>query len=294
MLPPDVIRGSLESVRQHNLPHEILEAAELRRRFPPFTPSSDEVALYEHKAGYLFPEEAICQMLKRAARLGADLHFEEPVEAWSADDLSGCVQVKTAKATYNADRLIICSGAWSPEVLSVLELPLTVTRQVMFWFDPIGGVDPFLPQHFPIYMWQPEGSRIFYGFPSIDGKSGGVKVAVHGSDDVCTPGIIDRTVNALEVQAMKNLLAKRIPQLNGNLITAKTCMYTMTPDENFIVGIHPHHSSVLLAAGFSGHGFKFSTVIGEILADLAVGGATRHNIELFSPHRFKGDTRLSG
>jgi sarcosine oxidase len=282
-----VVQGSIESARHHGLRHEIFDAAEIHRRFPPLCPQSHEVALYEYKAGYLIPEASIRQHLKEAARFGADLHFEEAIESWKADGRGGQVVVKTAKASYEAEQLVICSGAWAPEFLSSLGFPLVVTRQVMFWFDPIGGVEPFLPDRFPIYVWQPPMSRPFYGFPSLDGEKGGVKVAIHGSDNVCTPRTINRAVSEQDLRPMQNLLATRIPSLSGMLVTSKTCMYTMTPDENFVVGPHPEFPNVQIAAGFSGHGFKFSSVMGEILADLATEGATRHKIGMFANDRFK-------
>jgi sarcosine oxidase len=282
----EVVTGSLRSAREHNLKHEVLDAVEIQRRFPPFTPKPDEMALYEFKSGYLRPEECVRQHLREAVRHGADLHFEEPMESWTADT-GGPVRVKTASGTYEAERLVICSGAWAPQLLADLGMPLVVTRQVMFWFDPLGGIDPFMPERFPIYVWQTNEPRPFYGFPATDGRDHGVKVAIHGSDDACAPHNIERVVGPRDLQNMRRYLAPRIPQLNGKVVTSTTCMYTMTPDQNFAIALHPRNAAVTIAAGFSGHGFKFSSVIGEILADLATKGATRHDIELFSPERFK-------
>jgi sarcosine oxidase len=281
-----VIRGSTESARQHGLQHEILDAAEIHRRFPPLTPQPDEIALHEPKAGYLVPEESIRQHLKEAARLGAGLHFEEPIESWKADPRSRRVVVKTSKASYEAAQLVISGGPWAPELLSALGLPLVVTRQVMFWLDPIGGGQAFRSDRFPIYIWQPIAPRGFYGFPSLAGERG-VKVAIHGSNNICSPSTIDRVVTDHDLQPLRDLLASRIPSLNGGVVTSKTCMYTTTPDENFVLGSHSDFSNVHIAAGFSGHGFKFAPVIGEILADLAMKGATQHKIEMFSIDRFR-------
>jgi sarcosine oxidase len=281
-----LITGSIRSAQEHHLPHEVLDAHEIRRRFPPFIAAAGEVALHESKAGYLLPEECIRQQLGQAARYGADFHFEEPVESWKANIGGEGVEVTTGKGTYQAQHLIISCGAWEPQLLAEWELPLVVTRQVMFWFDPIGGIEPFLPDRFPIYMCASEHRYIFYGFPAIDGKNGGVKVAIHGSDDVCTPDSIDREVREADLARMRARLAARIPALNGPLLKARTCMYTMTPDDNFVICKHPHYSTVTIAAGFSGHGFKMASVVGEILAELVTEGRTRHNIELFSPHRF--------
>jgi sarcosine oxidase len=281
-----LITGSIRSAREHQLPHEVLDCREVRRRFPPLIAAAGEVALYESRAGYLLPEECIRQQLSQAARYGADLHFEEPIESWTAHERGEGVTVTTGKRTYQAQQLIISSGAWAPQLLADLELPLVVTRQVMFWLDPIGGIEPFLPDRFPVYLCASEHRYILYGFPSIDGKNGGVKVAIHGSDEVCTPDSIDREVRETDVAEIRARLAARLPALNGPLLKARTCMYTMTSDENFVICKHPRYSAVTIAAGFSGHGFKMASVVGEMLAELVTEGTTRHNIELFSHRRF--------
>jgi sarcosine oxidase len=282
----ELVQGSIRSAQQHNLPHEILSAKEIRKRFPALTPEPHEIALYESRAGYLLPEESIRRQLAQAARYGADLHFEEPIVSWSVNNSNDGVKVTTAKAAYEAERLIICAGPWSPRLLAGLNLPLEVTRQVMFWFDPIGGVEPFLPERFPVFMWERDGDFHLYGFPAIDGKTGGVKAAFHGSHNRCTPESIDRGIHPEDSAALKAKLATRIPALTGPLVKALTCLYTMTPDDHFVLGMHPQHPAVAIAAGFSGHGVRFATVAGEILADLAVDGATQHKIAFLSPDRF--------
>jgi sarcosine oxidase len=281
-----LITGSIRSAREYQLPHEVLDRREIQRRFPPLIAAAGEVALYESRAGYLLPEECVRQQLGEAARYGADLHFEEPIKSWTAHNRGEGVTVTTGKGTHRAQHLIVSCGAWAPQLLADLELPLVVTRQVMFWLDPIGGIEPFLPDRFPVYMCAPEHGYILYGFPSIDGKDGGVKVAIHGSDEVCTPDSIDREVRETDVAGIRARLVARIPVLNGALLKARTCMYTVTPDENFVICKHPRYSAVTIAAGFSGHGFKMASVVGEILAELVTEGTTRHNIELFSYRRF--------
>jgi sarcosine oxidase len=283
----EVFAGSLRSAREHSLKHEVLDSTAIQRRFPAFTPTPDVMALYEFKAGYLRPEECIRQHLNQAARHGADFHFEEPIESWTVLGANRTVRVKTTRNRYEAERLVMCSGAWSPQLLADLNLPLIVTRQIMFWFDPQGDIDPFLPERFPIYIWQPDGLRSFYGFPATDGRAGGVKVAIHGSDNVCEPDTIDREISESDMERMRRFLAPRIPSLNGIVVNSKTCMYTTTPDENFVVAAHPEHPMVTIAAGFSGHGFKFSSVVGEILADLVTIDSIRHDIRFLSPKRFK-------
>lgn len=284
-----VVSGSIRSAQEYGLPHEILDAAELRRRFPPLRPGPDVIALYERQAGFVRPEASVAAHLERAAQLGATLHFEEPVLAWEAAPSGDGVRVTTAAGAYEAERLVVSPGPWAPDVLGDLHLPLEVERQVMYWFDPLGGIEPFLPDRFPIYIWEADSKVLFYGFPAHDGPGGGVKVSFFrapGARGVCTPETIDRQVHPEEIARMRGYIAERIPDLNGGYLSAKTCMYTNTPDEHFVIATHPEYPQVAFAAGFSGHGYKFASVIGEIMADLATDGRTGHPIELFAPARF--------
>jgi sarcosine oxidase len=286
-----VFAGSLQSAQQHRLPHEVLDAGAIRRRFPPFTPSADVVALYEERAGFVRPEASVQAHLDQAARRGAQLHFDEPVLNWRAN--GNGVEASTPTGTYAAEHLVLAPGAWAPAVLAELRLPLEVERQVMYWFDPVGGVAPFLPDRFPIYIWEtPDGAQ-FYGFPAHDGPTGGVKVSFFrspGMRGTCTPDTIDRQFHPEEIEQMRRYAAGGLPALNGPCLYAKTCMYTNTPDHQFIIAVHPDHPRVVMAAGFSGHGYKFASVVGEILADLATTGTTRHPIALFDPRRFRSTT----
>ena len=275
----EVFTGSLASARAHGLAHEVLDAAEIRRRYPPLKPGDDIVALYEPMAGFVVPEDCTLAHLEHAARHGAELHFEEAVTSWSAS--SSGVRVTTTHATYEADRLVIAPGAWAPELFAELEIPFTIERQVLFWFAPPGGDAPF--RRFPIYIWELDRTVHFYGFQA---DSVGVKVALYHGGDVCTAETIDRSVRAEEVENVRAILAERIPALNAPLVDATTCMYTNTPDLHFVLGLHPAHANVVVASPCSGHGYKFASVIGEILADLAIAGGTAHPIEEFRPTRF--------
>jgi sarcosine oxidase len=283
----EMVAGSLRSAADHRLEYEVLDAAAIRDRFPQFVPSRGEVAFFEKNAGYLRPEECIRQNLAQASRYGAQLRLEEPMILWMADGSGEGVTVKSSRQTYHARSLVLSTGAWAPKILSLLNLPLSVYRRVMFWFDPIGGMDAFSPDKFPIYLWEPEGAALFYGFPASEGRHGGVKVALHVGNEPCSPESIDRSIRQDDESEIRSVIASRIPALNGPLVKALTCMYTMTPDAHFIIDRHPEYPQVSIAAGFSGHGFKFSSVVGEILADLATEGSTNHNVALFSSQRFQ-------
>lgn len=278
------VAGSIRSAQEHGLFHEILDATEIQKRFPPLKPVGEAIALYEKKAGFLRPEKSVNAHLQRATQLGATLQFEEPVLDWDAPGGDG-VQVITARGCYQAERLIISPGAWALEMLK-LNLPLSVERQVLYWFDPVGGIEPFLPERFPIYIWEADDGLQFYGFPAHGGQKEGVKVAFFYMGVPCTPETINRTVQEDEILKMRSYLNDHIPALNGRLLNAVTCMYTNTPDQHFIIGLHPKHPQVTIASPCSGHGYKFASVIGEILAELATQGKTQHSLDLFAPTRF--------
>jgi sarcosine oxidase len=281
----ELVSGSVRSAEEHGLPYELLDADEIRERFPPFSPDPETVALYEKKAGFVRPEETVRAHLDRAEALGADLRFEEPVVSWEASEDG--VRVETQGGSYEAERLVITPGAWAPQLLADLDLPLEVERQVMCWFEPKNGREPFLPDRFPIYIWEPDDGNWFYGFPSQDGDRG-VKAAFYRAGGVpTTPEAIDREVYQEEVDFIRGYLAEYVPDLAGQCLDARACMYTNTPDLHFVISVHPELEQVALACGFSGHGYKFCSVVGEILADLATEGSTRHPIDLFSPARLK-------
>ena len=290
MIGPESSRaysGSLRSAATHDIPYELIDAAEIRRRFPQFTPDSDTVALYEYKGGVVYPEAAITTFQQMANQHGAELHFEEPVVNWEAAPSGDRVRVTTERGSYEAERLIISAGAYAPELLHGVDLPLTVQRNVLYWFEPASDRELFAPDRCPIYIWQTDDGMSFYGFPALDGTPSGVKVAFHNFGPLCTPETIDREVHPEEIARIRDWMADRLPAVSkGRFVAAKTCMYTLTPDQNFLLGAHPSYPQVIIGSPCSGHGFKFTSVIGEILADLALEGATKLPIEPFGLGRF--------
>jgi len=281
--PPDclTVAGSLRASRQWSLPHEVLDAGQIRSRFPNFTPQPGDVGLYEAKAGFARPEMTVAAHLDLAAREGATLRFGEEVLEWS-ESATG-VTVTTGTGTYTAGQLVICPGAWAPQLLAELGIPITVERQVLYWLDPVGGTAPFEDQ--PIFINENANGRQIYGFPAIDGPDGGVKVAFFRKGQECTPDTIDRVVHPEEISAMRDRVTELLPALTGDCVHSATCMYSNTSDEHFVITRHPEYTNVTVACGFSGHGFKFVPVVGEIVADLATTGTTAHPIALFNPQR---------
>jgi sarcosine oxidase len=279
-----VVAGSLLSAEEWGLPHEVLGASEVRRRFPTLTPRDDEIGVFEEAAGFVRPEATVAAQLELAARRGAELRFGSAA-SWSVT--ADGVRVRTADGTVEAGRLVVCPGAWAPSVLADLGVPLVVERQVQHWFAPSGGVAPYLPERHPIYIHEADDGVQIYGFPAIDGPKGGAKVAFFRRGSlVDDPAALDRSVSDAEVADMAEHLRDLLPTLPGRFMRADPCMYTTTPDEHFVIARHPAHEQVVVACGFSGHGFKFVPVVGEILADLAIDGTTRHPIALFDPLRF--------
>jgi sarcosine oxidase len=279
----DLVSGARRSARRWGLPHELLSAAEVRARFPTLRPADEVTGLYEPDAGFIRPEEAVLAHTGLARAAGADLRFGERVTGWSASGNE--VRVVTDRGTYTGGRLVLCAGPWSPGLLAGLGAAMVVERQVMHWFEPQSGVAAFDPGRHPIYMWGETDDDLLYGFPAQDGESC-VKAAFYRRPVRCTPEDIDRRVHPGEVAEIRAFMAQRIPAAAGRHVVSKTCMYTTTPDRAFVVGQHPAHENVIVACGFSGHGFKFVPVIGEILADLATAGRTGHDIGLFDPARF--------
>ena len=285
--PPEgiLVSGSVASADEYGLPYEILDSPELKRRYPIFEPGPKTIALFEENAGFVRPEAGVKAHLDRAASLGAELRFEERITSWRA--MSSGVFVETERGSYEAERLVVSAGAWAGELLADLGLPLEVTRQILFWFKPQGGTEAYAPERVPIWIYEPDDGNMFYGFPAVDGEEC-VKTAFFRADGKpADPETIDREVHAEEVEFIRDYLTRYVPTMNGDIIAAKTCMYTNTPDEHFVICTHPEHPQVAIAAGFSGHGYKFCSVVGEILADLAIGGDTSHPIDLFSPERLR-------
>ena len=271
-----VFEGSLGAAREWGLAHEVLDARGVTARFPALTPPAGTAGLLERDAGVVPPERAVAAHLRLAAAAGADLRHGEGAVSWSATDAG--VRVTTAAGVHDAGMLVLAPGRWAPELLADLALPLRVERRVMHWFRPPGGVAPFEPGALPVWIWDRDDGTAPYGFPALAGADGGVKVAVHFS--------ADRPADAWTGEEVGALLAPLLPGLGREVVRSVDCWYTLTPDEHFVIGRHPAYDRVLLACGFSGHGFKFTPVVGEALAALACGEQPGHDLSMFDPGRF--------
>jgi sarcosine oxidase len=290
--PPEcaVVAGARASALLHRLPFEEMSAADVRRRFPALQPAADTIALLEPRAGILFPERCLATHLRLAAAHGATLRTTETVMAWHAHR-DRAVIVDTTSRRVEAGRLVIAAGAWLSALVPELTLPLTIERAVVHWFDPGAHADRFLAEQLPIFIHEYAPRRICYGFPL---REEGVKVALHHQGEITDTERVRRDVAPEEIVEMQTLLASFMPDLNGAWRASSVCLYTNTPDEDFIIDAHPMHPEVLIVSPCSGHGFKFSGAIGEIIADLVTEGRTSFDLTPFRVNRFRetGDRRV--
>lgn len=281
--PPDgtVAGGALRSALQHGLPHERMTASEVYERVPGFHPTVDMIGVWEPRAGYLIPETAIGAHLSCAESRGAELRKGEAIVDWHAT--ANGVEVTTTNAVHRADRLVLALGAWMPRLLRDLALPLTVERNVLYWFKPGRATTLFDRDRFPIWLCEYAPGRVWYGFPDT---GHGVKVALHHQGTAADPDGLLRDVGPEEIAYIRALLRAFMPDADGPLVETAVCMYTNTPDEHFIIDRHPVHPQAIVASPCSGHGFKFSSAIGEQLALLATGERSSLDLRPFRLDRF--------
>ena len=266
----EMVAGSIATMRREGLPHEVLDAAELRRRYPVLRPEEGEVALFDPRAAVLFAARAVAAQRRLAAAHGAELRNATPVRGWAAGD--GGVEVRTDAGPVRAARLVLAAGPWLGRLLPELALPLGVERIPVFHWAPRTSPEAFASGRFPVWMWDTGEAEVFYGVPQLEAP--GVKAGRHHNGDWCDPDAVDRVANARDEGPIRAFFARRLPALDGRVVDRYVCLYTDTPDLNFVVDRHPDHPNVVFAGGFSGHGFKFGPLVGELLADLALTGQT--------------------
>lgn len=272
-----LVAGARRSAIEHDLPYEELAAAAVRHRAPAIHAPDDWVGLFESRAGVLDPERCVEAMLDGARRYGAVLRTEEPLVDFGAHGRA--VTVRTARGRYEARALVLAVGAWLPRVLPALAPALQVERQVMLWLAPAAHPEWFRADRLPIAMLEYAPDRFFYVIPD---SGHGVKVAIHHEGEVVDPDAARTPVSAADVERVRALVARFLPDADGELLDGATCLYTNTPDCHFLIDRHPRHAGVVVASPCSGHGFKFAPAIGEALADLALGEAPRADLRPFA------------
>jgi sarcosine oxidase len=279
----DVITGALASARTHDLPVERLTAAEATARWPVLRVPEAWDVVYESTAGYLFVEECVRAHAAAATRAGAEFRSGVTVHGWHV--AGDGVVVETDAGAFRAARLVLCPGSWAAGLLQLPAVPLTVLRKSLFWYPAAREHEAeHAAGRLPCFAFDtPAG--FFYGFPALDER--GIKVANHsGGRTVADPLDLDRAVDPEEQRQIERWLGDHLPGVGRTPADHAACLYTMSPDHHFVLGLHPAHPQVAIAAGFSGHGFKFASVVGEILADLATTGRTIHPIGFLAPDRF--------
>ncbi|MSU48828.1 MAG: N-methyl-L-tryptophan oxidase [Opitutus sp.] len=277
-----IVGGALSSARQHGLPHTLLDRTAIARQFPQFEVPDDWGGLLEPQAGFLLPELAISTFVNGALHRGAEIHGHEAVLSWHAEN-SG-VSVVSSQRTYHAEKIIFSGGAWSNRLVRDLGVELIVTRQVLGWVWP-KEPKPFQSGVLPAWMIDRLDGTVYYGFPMIT-QSPGLKLALHAPMRPVDPDRVEREVTSDDEETFRPCLRRFLPGADGPLLALRTCLYTNSPDGHFIIDRHPRHERVFVAAGFSGHGFKFASVVGEVLADFAQLGTTRHPVGFLGLARF--------
>lgn len=283
-----LVSGTLDSARRHAVEHELLSAEELRWRFPAFSPHGEMVAVYEPGSSLLDPERIVALQLELAGRAGAQLLYGETVLGW--DPILGGVALRTDRGSHLASQVVLSAGGWAPRLLAPLAVPLEVERQVQSWWAPAGAPDLVAAGRMPVSMWQLASGRIFYTMPD---RGDGVKAGWHHNGQAVDPDAVDRVMSTVEADEIAELLRRFVPAACGERRGYEVCLYTNTPDRHFLVDRHPGDARVLIVSACSGHGFKFASVIGEIVTDLLTTGRCAFDLGAFRATRWGTPAQVS-
>ncbi len=279
-----VLDGSIRSSVLHGLPHDVLSARQLRDRFPAYNLPSEYQAVYQPEGGFLLSEACVTAYCFDALKAGAELHGRERVNGWHANN--GFIDVHTDRGEYRTNKLVITAGAWVSKLLPNLVPLAKPERQVLAWFQPVEP-DLFEPENFPVFVFNDAtDGGIYYGFP-VYGIPGFKIGRMHHLYEQADPDEMDRNVHTRDEELLRTFVSRYVPKASGPILSLTTCMFTNTPDEHFIIECLPENTDIVVACGFSGLGFKFASVVGEILADLVTTGKTSHDIGLFRADRFR-------
>jgi sarcosine oxidase len=276
-----VVGGALRSARAYALPHEVLTAADVRRRFPVLAPAPEMAGMLEPRAGVLLVEDCLTALQETARGHGARFEHRTPVLSWEAGGAG--VVLTTPAGRHEARHLVLCAGPWLARLVPSLALPLRVERQLSHWFEPAYEPEAFAAQRCPVTIWEHEAGRVFYTIPDPGGE--GFKAGIHHDGETVDPDTVGEPKPADEAR-VRAVLARFIPGANGRLRDARACLYTNTPDGHFVIDRHPDLPHVIVASACSGHGFKFAPAVGEALADLVTGDAGRFDLSPFRLARF--------
>lgn len=282
----DFLGETIRTAVKYDIKHERLNARETMANFPQFMLTGEEEAYFEYEAGILRPENCINAQLKMAMK-SACVNIKTGEKVLAIKPGGDKVTVFTGSNIYEAGQVILTVGPWIKNLLAKKYHELfRVYRQTMHWFHPKESIVPYKVGNFPVFIWQFD-TGFFYGFPAIGGRDGGVKVASEQMNVQTDPEMVNRNIYDEETKTMfDTYVVNRLPGLSSNCAKATACLYTVTPDSNFIIDFHPEFPNVIIASPCSGHGFKHSAAIGEILAQMAIEGKSIPDISPFSIKRF--------
>lgn len=283
-----LISGSLKSAAEHNLQVESIDHEQAAKRFPQFDLPSHYSTIFEPNAGFVTPERAILTYISEALKIGAEVHTNETVI--DSQESGEGITVMTNAGSYSAQKLVITAGAWAPALISVLKPKLTVTKQLIAWVNTNNNKDYEISKMSCWGINQEEFDGLFYGFPILNhaefGEPAGLKIGYHHPGETVDPDSYPRDSNSSDQEIIVNLMEKFMPGAFHSFNTIKTCLYTYSNDDHFIIDHLPEHKNVVVGTGFSGHGFKFVPVVGQALADLAIDGRSSLPVQFLRLKRF--------
>jgi sarcosine oxidase len=276
-----VFTGAREAAELHHLPFDVMSGKDVNSRWPAYRLPSDHRVVFQPDGGFLASEECVLAHVRQAMAEGAAIHWREPALEWGA--LDDGVWVRTDRGRYEAGRLILSAGAWMGKLVPELAALAVPERQVLAWLQP-SRPELFRLESFPVFNLEVDEGR-YYGFPEwgIPGFKFG---KYHHLEERADPDAMDREPNERDEEVLRAFARRYFPDGEGPTVALKACLFTNSPDEHFVVDLHPAHPQVVLASPCSGHGYKFASVMGEILADLAEEGETKHDLGLFRLDRF--------
>ena len=270
-----------KSAKKYDIPIKEFSSKEIKEKYNILNPPNNFKGLLENRSGAVFPEKAISNFLSKSINNGSSHNYNEKVIGWEKQ--SKFYKVETDKNNYFAEKLIFSSGAWIKNLVPSLKLPVKIERQVLFWFDPIKDKDKFHYSNMPNTGWDLDNGMEFYTQPNIENK--GFKVAMHHNGKFISENDLNRESNADDLSIVKNFLEEYIPLANGKIIDSRVCVYTNTPDLDFIIDFYPNDENLIICSPCSGHGFKFTPAIGEICSELVINNGTNYDLSEFSIKR---------
>ena len=275
------IENALKSANKYDIPIKKMTTDEISQKFSVLNPPKEYIGLLESRGGAVFVENSINHMLNTALNNGSIHKYNERVVRWSKK--SNYYLVETNLGNYKAEKLVFSSGAWITKLIPTLKLPIKIERQVLFWFSPRKNPDKFKSINLPNSGWDLDNGLSFYTMPNLENR--GFKVAMHHNGEFVDPDTLIRESNDSDLKMVRGFLEEYIPDGNGELIDSKVCMYTDTPDQDFLIDSHPDDENIIICSPCSGHGFKFTPAIGEICSSLIINNSTKFDLDKFSLER---------